>query len=251
MNVEKVMDETFLANAYLVYDKPGGKGFFVDTAFDPGELIERAKELDLDVSHVICTHRHADHVAGSRLIKERLGSKVVAHELDASEIPTCDETVKEGDQLTIGGISLEILHIPGHTKGQIAIIAQKEYVFTGDTLFRGSIGGCVGPGHGTFEQLHHSIMERLMKLPLEWTVYPGHMEKTTVGEEWERNPFIRAFRGIDAPGNSICEAFGRAAELKVIARDYDGGKKAWIRFLDTNQDAVVPGSRIEKLEIRD
>ena len=120
-----------------------------------------------------------------------------------------------------------------------------ERVFTGDTLFRESVGGTRAPGHATFEELRHSIMEVLMRLPKDMTVHPGHTEPTTIGEEWERNPFIRAWRGLDAPRETRCTALGLPATLLLRAKDYDGGTKCWVRFDEGNRLDVVPGSRVE------
>jgi len=90
-------------------------------------------------------------------------------------------------------------------------------------------------------------MEVLMQLPADTPVHPGHTEPTTIGREWEDNPFVRAWRGVDAPTTRRCKAFGRAATLLLDARDYDGGRKCWVAFDDGTLD-VVPGSRVERSE---
>jgi glyoxylase-like metal-dependent hydrolase (beta-lactamase superfamily II) len=117
-------------------------------------------------------------------------------------------------------------------------------VFTGDTLYKGSVGGVHAPGHTTYADLRSSIMDHLMKLPPDTDLLPGHTDATTVGEEWEHNAFIRVWRGVDPEGNEPCLAMGEEATLILLAPDYDGGKKAWVRWPDGSDD-IVPGSQVQ------
>jgi glyoxylase-like metal-dependent hydrolase (beta-lactamase superfamily II) len=117
-------------------------------------------------------------------------------------------------------------------------------VFTGDTLFRGSVGGVRAPGHTTYADLRRSIMDVLLALPPETVIRPGHTEPTTVAEELERNPFVRVWRGLDPEGSEPCTALGEPATLILWAPDYDGGHKAWVRWPDGSDD-IVPGSAVE------
>jgi glyoxylase-like metal-dependent hydrolase (beta-lactamase superfamily II) len=121
-------------------------------------------------------------------------------------------------------------------------------VFTGDTLFKGSVGGVRAPGHTTFEDLKASIMDVLMALPHETVVHPGHTDPTTIGDEWEQNPFIRVWRGLDPEGDERCDVRGEAARLVLWGPDYDGGHKAWVRWDESGRDDIVPGSVVEKAE---
>jgi glyoxylase-like metal-dependent hydrolase (beta-lactamase superfamily II) len=117
-------------------------------------------------------------------------------------------------------------------------------VFTGDTLFKGSVGGVRAPGHTTYTDLRDSIMGTLMELPPETIIYPGHTDATSVGREWEHNAFIRVWRGLDPEGTDPCTALGEPATLILLGEDYDGGKKAWVRWPD-GKDDIVPGSKVE------
>ena len=121
--------------------------------------------------------------------------------------------------------------------------SDSEGVFTGDTLFKGTVGGTLAPGHSTFADLKRSIMDVLMKLPHDLAVYPGHTDFTTVGEEWEGNPFVRIWRGVDTPEVKHCTAMGQPADLVLRAMDYDGGTKCWVRF-DDGGDEIAPGSKV-------
>jgi glyoxylase-like metal-dependent hydrolase (beta-lactamase superfamily II) len=143
----------------------------------------------------------------------------------------------------VGDLRIRVLHVPGHTVGQLAFVIEDVGVFTGDTLFRGTVGGTCAPGHATFAELRHSIEVRLLTLPDELTVYPGHMDPTTIGDEREHNPFVRLWSGRLEPAGTPCTALGRPATLALRAPDYDGGTKCQVRWDDGTED-VVPGSRV-------
>src|SRR3712207_6817124 len=113
----------------------------------------------------------------------------------------------------------------------LAFVADGD-VFTGDTLFKRSVGGVRGPEHTTYDDLKRSIMETLMGLDHGLTVRPGHTDPTTLGEEWEHNPFIRLWRGLDEEGDEQVKALGEPATLVLNGPDYDGGFKAWVRWPD-------------------
>jgi glyoxylase-like metal-dependent hydrolase (beta-lactamase superfamily II) len=116
-------------------------------------------------------------------------------------------------------------------------------VFTGDTLFKGSVGGVRAPGSTSFADLRHSIMDVLMQLPHETRVRPGHTDPTTIGDEWESNAFVRLWRGLDEEGDEPCRVWDKEAALVLWAPDYDGGHKAWVRWPDGSDD-IVPGSQV-------
>jgi glyoxylase-like metal-dependent hydrolase (beta-lactamase superfamily II) len=152
-----------------------------------------------------------------------------------------------GEPLRFGALQVTPLPTPGHTAGMLSLLVDESdggVVFTGDTLFKGSVGGVRAPGHTTYGDLKESIMGTLMELPAQTVVYPGHTDATTVAAEWEANPFVRVWRGLDAEGSDPCLALGERATLILLASDYDGGKKAWVRWPDGSDD-IVPGSRVE------
>jgi len=247
MIVERTMDANWLSNTYLVADKPGGHAVLIDTGGPVEPILEKVAEHRLTVSHVLCTHHHVDHIAHNADYKARFGCPVCGHAKERELFGGLDLELGDGDELVTGGLSIRSLHVPGHTQGQLAYLVNDERVFTGDTLFRDSVGGTRAPGHASFEELRHSIMEVLMRLPKATRVLPGHTEPTTIGDEWERNPFIRAWRGVEASRETRCTAFGLPATLLLRARDYDGGTKCWVRFDDGGRLDVVPGSKVEDL----
>ena len=128
---------------------------------------------------------------------------------------------------------------------QVPFVVNDAKVFTGDTLFKGSVGGTRGPGHATFAELQRSIVDVLLALPPETEVLPGHTEPTTVDAERRTNPFVRAWQGDDRVDERPCVAFGQPATLLLRAADYDGGTKCWVRFADGRED-TVPGSAVRE-----
>jgi glyoxylase-like metal-dependent hydrolase (beta-lactamase superfamily II) len=220
----------------------------IDTGGPVGPIVETVHALRLTVSHVLCTHHHADHIAHNADYKARYGCPICGHASEREQFGGLDVELGGGDEIVTGGLNIRALHVPGHTRGQFAYVVNDERVFTGDTLFRRSVGGTRTPGHGTFDELRHSIMDVLMRLPRHMPVHPGHTDPTTIGEEWEGNPFIRAWRGLDAIREARCVALGLPATLLLRARDYDGGTKCWVRFDEGSRLDVVPGSMVDPVE---
>jgi hydroxyacylglutathione hydrolase len=215
------MDPGWLSNAYLVYDEPGGTAVFVDSGAPLGPLVAAVEREGLSVTHLLTTHSHHDHVAGDDELRSRFGIPIVKGPLET------------------GGLRFEALPTPGHTDDMLAFVANGECVFTGDTLFKDSVGG------GDFTQVRRSVMEVLLALPDEMRVYPGHTDETTIGRERAENPFVRVWNGAEPEGTERCRVGGEGATLIVWSPDYDGKGKAWVRF-DDGRDAIVGGSRVER-----
>lgn len=274
MIVERSLHPQFVSNTYLVADGEGGEGFFVDAGGPVEPLIEAAERLAIEPTRVLLTHHHYDHVSETaRLLERWPGMTVMAHPLEFSALLSGGampeqvglQPLEAGQTLKLGALEVRPLHTPGHTAGMLSLLVAQAnqraargaagagpggfeggeaVVFTGDTLFKGSVGGVRAPGHTTYADLRDSIMGTLMELPPDTIVYPGHTDATTVAREWEHNPFIRIWRGLDEEGEALCTAFGEPAKLILLGDDYDGGKKAWVRWLD-GRDDIVPGSRVE------
>lgn len=283
MIVEKSMHPQFLSNTFLVADGAGGPAFFVDAGGPVGPLIEAADRLGLTPTHVLLTHHHYDHVCDVSELRERwpelevLISPVESDLLQAAAAESGGEvermgSFEAGDTLRFGTLEVRPLHTPGHTAGMLSLLVGdrgdagegdvpgsrrggsaspggfsggEAVVFTGDTLFKNSVGGVKAPGHSTYADLRDSIMGTLMELAPETIIYPGHSDPTTVAEEWQGNSFIRVWRGLDPEGAEPCTALGEPATLVLLGQDYDGGTKAWVRWPD-GADDIVPGSRVER-----
>jgi glyoxylase-like metal-dependent hydrolase (beta-lactamase superfamily II) len=217
MIVERSMHRSYLSNSYLVADEPGGHAVVVDTGAPPAPILKAIDDHGLTVTHVLCTHHHIDHVEHNETYRRRFGCPICGHRDERDRFRSLDRLLEDGEQLTSGKLRIRALHVPGHTVGQLAFLVDDERVFTGDTLFRRTVGGTCGPGHASFEDLRHSIMDVLMQLPRQTIVHPGHMDETTIGEEWEENPFVRVWRGLDPTADKRCVALGRPAELLLRA----------------------------------
>lgn len=199
-------------NAYLLRDDDGDEGAIVDPGGDAERIIRRCREDGLEPRYVINTHAHADHVAANRPLKEAFPEAelcIGAHEADrlrdpvgnlgpafgmAPDSPPPDRLLEEGEVLRFGGTELEVLFTPGHTPGAVSLLAREEQppcLLCGDLLFRRGVGRHDLPG-GDWETLLDSIRNKVLALPPETVVWPGHGEKTTVGEEHRLNPFIPA-----------------------------------------------------------
>jgi glyoxylase-like metal-dependent hydrolase (beta-lactamase superfamily II) len=245
MIVERSMSPDWLSNTYLVAGAPGGDAFLVDAGGPIEPLFAKADEHGLTVTHVLLTHHHHDHVAELGKVLERWpDANVLAHAEE--RVPGSTGEMQPDEEIEIGGLTIRPLHTPGHTAGMLSLLVDGN-VFTGDTLFKGSVGGVRAPGSTGFEDLKHSIMDVLMKLAPSTTVRPGHTDPTSIGDEWEQNAFIRVWRGLDPESDDRCTVDGEPAQLVLFAPDYDGGHKAWVRWDATGKDDIVPGSRVVRI----
>jgi hydroxyacylglutathione hydrolase len=223
--VERSMHPGWLSNAYLLADEPGGAAVFVDSGAPLEPLLEAVERYAVTVSHVLTTHGDHDHVAGHDVLLDRFG---VPNWMDEGELVT-------------GGLRIRGLSTPGHADPHIAFVVNDEACFSGDVLFLDAVGG----GRDV-PAIKSSVMDVLMNLPPETRVYPGHTEETTIGREWEENPFVRVWRGLDPEGDERCRVGGEDAVIVVWSPDYDGKGKALVRFAD-GREAILGGSRIERL----
>jgi len=215
------MHPGWLSNAYLIGDEPGGTAVFVDTGAPLEPLFEAVERHDLKVTHLLTTHADADHVAGDDEVRARYNCPVVKSDLQT------------------GGLVVNALETPGHKDDHLAFVVNDELCCTGDVLFKDAVGG------GDLEQIRRSVMDVLMKLPPQTRVLPGHTDETTIGREWEHNPFVVVWRGAEPEGMERVRVGGEEATLVVWSADYDGKGKAWVRFED-GRDAIVGGSRVER-----
>lgn len=186
-------------------DPAGGQG-------DIEKIIGLLAEKNLHLSYIVNTHGHADHTYGNQLLASRTGAKTVMHELDddfftteeakgwaeAFGLPAAqpvDIRITDGDRLTLGKLSLQFIHTPGHTPGAVCLRVENN-LFTGDTLFVGAVGRTDLPG-GSMETLLRSIEEKLLVLPGETVIWPGHdygdQPTSTLSREMETNPYITDF----------------------------------------------------------
>jgi hydroxyacylglutathione hydrolase len=253
MILQRVEQADWLSNSYLIVDQPGGKGVLVDSNGVTDPLLERVDREGTEITHVLLTHHHWDHVVEIDKLAERFGVPLLAHELCAAELDgKVTETWGDGDSISSGDLRIEAIHTPGHCADHLALLVDDTDCVTADVLFKGTVGGTMAPGATGFADLKNSVMERLMKLPPKTRIHPGHRQPSTIGDEWESNAFIRVWRGLDDEGSEPCSIGPADAEerrdatLVLWAPDYDGGNKAWVRFADSGADAIVGGSQVKR-----
>ncbi len=194
---------------YIIGCEKTQKGAIVDPGGDENLILDAVKEMGLTIEYIIATHGHPDHVCGNRSLKEATGASIVMHEADDKYFgqaetksyfsmlgleasPPTDVIVKEDDIIQIGDEQLRVIHTPGHTPGGICLYNAPD-VITGDTLFVGGIGRTDFPG-GSYEELIDSLKEKVIILPEDTVVWPGHGyggSRSTIGEEKRSNPYLR------------------------------------------------------------
>lgn len=193
-------------NCYIMYHNDTKKAVVIDPADSAGRIAQTVSESGLHVEAILLTHGHFDHILAAGELKQLWGCKIVAHEEEkdvaadaqqnlssqfgAGYTVTVDETVTDNEMLRVAGLDVQVLHTPGHTKGSVCYYLPDEGIlFSGDTLFAGSVGRSDFPT-GSGATLVRSVREKLMPLPDETQVLPGHGDASTIGYEKENNPFV-------------------------------------------------------------
>ncbi|HUW18765.1 MAG TPA: MBL fold metallo-hydrolase [Sedimentisphaerales bacterium] len=209
MEIDRLILGAFETNCYVVRaNKAADRCLVIDAGLEATELVDFIQERKLNPLAVVLTHGHADHIVGVAEARKSFPAvKVYIHKLDAEMLTgaennlsaltgelfrtePADLTLEEGDVVEQAGIRLHVLHTPGHTPGGICLYSREHgVVFVGDTLFAGSIGRTDFPG-GSMTQLITGIREKLLTLPDETVVYPGHGPITTVEQERKYNPYL-------------------------------------------------------------
>ncbi|HHV27760.1 MBL fold metallo-hydrolase [Anaerosalibacter bizertensis] len=205
MKIERLPVGIYAANCYIVYCEDTKEGIVIDPGGEGDTILERIKKLDLNIKYIILTHGHGDHIGGIIEVKNGTKAPILIHKGDEELLKDAtknlssmmftgkvqviaDKFVEDKEELKFGNHMIEIIHTPGHTPGGISIKIE-ENLFTGDTLFAGSIGRTDFPG-GSYKQIIESIKEKLILYPDDTIVYPGHGPSSTIGREKASNPFI-------------------------------------------------------------
>src|SRR5436305_6733338 len=240
------MHDQWLSNTYVVADDLGGHAVMIDAGGPVAPLLKFLDRGPFELTHILLTHHHHDHVAElEQVLEHHPDASVLIHPLERELVAGATDHMQPGVAIHAGALEIEPLHTPGHTAGIVSLLVNGTDVFTGDTLFRGSVGGVRAPGHTTYADLRSSIMDTLLELPPQTRIHPGHTEPTTVADEREHNPLVRIWHGDDPEGTEACTALGQEATLIMLDDDFDGVKMAWVRWPDGSDD-IVPGSQVQR-----
>jgi hydroxyacylglutathione hydrolase len=207
MILETIVVGALAVNCYIVGSTTTHEAAVIDPGDDAAKIMALLEKKGLKLKYIILTHAHFDHAGAAKTLQHKTHAKVLVDEKDAELLkntaaqaaifnmtapppPVPDKFVKEGDVIDVGGIKMKVIETPGHTRGGISLYVEKEHVvFTGDTLFWGSIGRTDLPG-GDYNTIIHSIKKKLGSLPDDTRVLSGHGDETTIGFEKQQNPFF-------------------------------------------------------------
>lgn len=206
MKVEKITVGSLEENCYICVNEKTNTGFVVDPGDDGEKICDFIQNKGYKITHIVLTHGHFDHVGALYEVKKLTDAKVLIHENDVPLLSDdrlnlsvfmgkCerkpvkeDIVVKDNEMLETEDFCLEFLLTPGHTDGSMCVLTE-DIMFSGDTIFKNSMGRTDFPPYGSFEKMKNSI-ERLKKLTKDYKVYPGHGAETTLGEEKRSNPYF-------------------------------------------------------------
>lgn len=204
--VRGVVVGVFQENCWVIGSRRTGEAICIDPGDEPQEILALARDMGLQIKLIACSHAHVDHIMAVRAVQEATDARFLLHEADIPiargmaasaarflgheppPAPDPDAFISEGDTVEVEGVQLRVLHTPGHTPGSVSFYLNG-LLFSGDTLFRGSIGRTDLPG-GDGKLIMSSIVDKLLALPDETVVLPGHMSETRIGIERQSNPFV-------------------------------------------------------------
>jgi hydroxyacylglutathione hydrolase len=205
--VRGIVVGVFQENCWVIGNRRTGEAICIDPGDQPEEIMAMAREMGVAIKAIANSHGHVDHILGVRDVQRQTGAKFYLHQDEraiaamaaqialrftgqaAEDPPVPDFSPEDGDEIEVEGVKLRVIHTPGHTPGSLSFYTDG-LLFSGDTLFAGSIGRTDLPG-GDYEQEMASIIDKLLVLPEETVVLPGHMLETRIGAEKEMNPFVR------------------------------------------------------------
>jgi glyoxylase-like metal-dependent hydrolase (beta-lactamase superfamily II) len=210
LEVRGVVVGLFQENCWIVGSRRRGEAVVIDPGDEPDEILALARDMGVKITRVLASHAHLDHIMAARAIVETTGAPFLLHARDlpiaehmpvaarmwlGREVPPApapDAFPTDGQDIEVAGVTLRVIHTPGHTPGSVSLYAaDARLLFSGDTLFRESVGRTDLPG-GDTQTLLASIRQRLYTLPDDTRVLPGHMLETTIAHERAHNPFVRS-----------------------------------------------------------
>ncbi len=217
--VKGIVVGVFQENCWVIGNRRSGEAICIDPGDQPDEILALARDMGVTIKYIANSHAHIDHVLGVKGVQSATGATFLLHHQDLDLLrdgfdmsaarfgldpgqkpPLPDDYLEDGDTVEVDGLQLKVITTPGHTPGSVSFYTEG-FLFSGDTLFRDSIGRTDLPG-GSFEEEMDSICKRLLMLPPETVVLPGHMAETTIDYEMQHNPFVREWNMILAQKES-------------------------------------------------
>lgn len=206
MIIENIVVGSYMVNCYLTGDSDTKEVIIIDPGFSPDQIIEAIEGNAFKPVGIVLTHGHGDHIGAVEELIAKYKIPLYVHKFDDELIRggsssftkmmfgreiilKADKYLVEGDTVTVGKMEYKVHHTPGHTPGGICLVCE-DAIFSGDTLFRGSIGRTDFPG-GSYEQIINSIKTKILQYPDDTRVYPGHNTSSTIGYEKKNNPFLK------------------------------------------------------------
>ncbi|MDO8615659.1 MAG: MBL fold metallo-hydrolase [Dehalococcoidia bacterium] len=204
--VRGIVVGVFQENCWVIGNRRTGEAIAIDPGDQAAEILAMAKDMGVRIKLIANSHAHVDHILGVRDVQSATGAKFLMHEGERAIAATAarsaamftgqvvepppdpDAYLADGDEIDVDGVKLKVIHTPGHTPGSLSFYTEG-MLFSGDTLFQGSIGRTDLPG-GDYQQEMDSIVDRLLVLPDDTIVLPGHMQETRIGFERQTNPFV-------------------------------------------------------------
>ncbi len=243
LNIQSYQHPEWLTNTYLLTD-PASKAAVLIDAGAPVRLFKKSLTVTrAEVKAVLITHSHFDHIDQLPEWAVKCAVSVYGHSLASSALGgALTSPLQGGEELAFGGITVKVLATPGHSPDHLSYLVNSQYLFSGDLLFKGSVGG-THQGGGSLRSLKSSIMDTVMKLPPGVALYPGHAGPSTIGAEWEKNPFILSFRGSGKPVSIPCIYKGAPGTIRAEAIDYDGDKKYLVELAAKSE--ILPSDAVQ------
>jgi hydroxyacylglutathione hydrolase len=190
--IKRIVVGMYGTNCYVAGSETTAVGMIVDPGAEASRIMKTVQEMKLNITLIILTHGHPDHTGALEEVRKKTGAQVSIHEKDAIDLPSRTPAgllLKGGEKIEVGDLKFLVLHTPGHSPGGICLYT-KGVLFCGDTLFNGSVGRTDFPG-GSMKQLLDGIFTKLLVLPDDTIIYPGHESGSTIGDERKYNPFLQ------------------------------------------------------------
>lgn len=239
IEIHRYQHPEWLTNCYLLVAPHSQAAVMIDAGAPVEAFMSLLEHRAITLEAILLTHTHHDHTACLSEWLMRCSPRVFASRETPLPLSQTVSMVADGEELHIRGIQIRAFSTPGHAADHLSFLVNDDLLFTGDIIFKDSVGGT---SNGDFSKLRNSVISLLAQVPHSARILPGHAEESSVGHEWNHNPFVLAWRGMIPLSDIPCEVRGIPGRLRLITRDYDGEGKAWVQL--AHRDAVLSESEI-------